>query len=55
VQELLGHGTIESTARYTHVMNDGLAKIYRRFHPREHELYEEMDLSYQNKLASLIR
>jgi integrase/recombinase XerD len=53
VQELLGHGHIESTARYTQVMSDTLALVYRRHHPREHALYEEMDASYQQKLASL--
>ena len=30
VQELLGHRYIESTVCYTHVMTDGLTKVYRR-------------------------
>ena len=54
VQELLGHSNIESTVRYTHVMTDNLAKIYRRFHPREHVLYEELEPDYDQKLARLI-
>ncbi|TAL44199.1 MAG: hypothetical protein EPN91_04910 [Salinibacterium sp.] len=53
VQELLGHRNIESTVRYTHVMTDGLAKVYRRHHPREHELYEVVDEEYEKRLATL--
>ena len=53
VQELLGHANVESTARYTHVMTDGLAKVYRRYHPREHELFEVVDEDYHRRLASL--
>jgi len=40
VQELLGHANVESTARYTQVMTDNLAKVYRKYHPREHDLFE---------------
>jgi site-specific recombinase XerD len=53
VQELLGHRSIESTVRYTHVMVDSLAKVYRRHHPREHELYEEVDDDYEERLSRL--
>lgn len=53
VQELLGHQSIETTVRYTHVMTDGLAKVYRRFHPREHELFETVDEDYHRRLATL--
>jgi len=53
VQELLGHSDIESTARYTHVMTDGLAKVYRRHHPREHELFEVVEGAYMERLAKL--
>ena len=53
VQELLGHKCIESTVRYTHVMTDGLAKVYRRHHPREHELFEAVDDDYERRLDSL--
>jgi site-specific recombinase XerD len=53
VQELLGHSCIESTVRYTHVMVDGLAQVYRKHHPREHELYEALDASYEKRLARL--
>ncbi len=53
VQELLGHKNIESTVRYTHVMTDGLATVFRRHHPREHELYEEVDEEYMRRLSTL--
>jgi site-specific recombinase XerD len=53
VQELLGHRSIESTVRYTHVMVDGLGKVYRRHHPREHELFEELGEEYEARLTRL--
>lgn len=54
VQELLGHHCIESTVRYTHVMTDSLARIYRKFHPREHELFEVVDAAYEARLDALV-
>lgn len=55
VQELLGHRNIESTVRYTHVLTDSLAKVYRRHHPREHELFEAVDEDYERRLLALVR
>lgn len=54
VQELLGHKGIETTERYTHVQTDGAAKIYRKYHPREHDLFETVDEEYRRHLDSLI-
>lgn len=54
VQELLGHKNIETTVRYTHVQTESLAKIYRKYHPREHELFEAVDETYIKRLESLL-
>jgi integrase/recombinase XerD len=54
VQELLGHTCIESTVRYTHVMHDSLSREYRKYHPREHELFEVVDTVYDSRLDSLV-
>jgi len=54
VQELLGHKCIESTVRYTHVMTDSLARVYRRHHPREHELFDAVDEDYRKRLDSVL-
>ncbi|HKM07143.1 MAG TPA: tyrosine-type recombinase/integrase [Sphaerochaeta sp.] len=54
VQELLGHHCIESTVRYTHVMIDTISRVYRKYHPREHELFEAVDAEYDKRLDSLL-
>jgi integrase/recombinase XerD len=54
VQELLGHSEIGTTARYTHVQTEGLFKIYRKYHPREHELFEAVDADYRSRVAGLL-
>jgi site-specific recombinase XerD len=53
VQELLGHTNIETTARYTHVVTDNLKRLYRRFHPREQAIFEEVDAAYLKRLTRL--
>ena len=54
VQELLGHMNIDTTVRYTHVQTGALAKIYRKFHPGEHELFEAVDEAYERRLENLV-
>ena len=53
VQELLGHRNLETTAHYTHVQTEGLFRIFRKYHPREHELFEIADEAYEERLKKL--
>jgi len=50
VQELLGHKNPETTAKYTHTQGEKLTKIYRKYHPQEHDLFEAVDDEYKRRL-----
>jgi site-specific recombinase XerD len=54
VQELLGHRSIETTAGYTHELNENLKRIYRSHHPRENEYFKEVDEAYLRRVEALI-
>ena len=49
VQELMGHKSIVTTAEYTHLFFESLKRIYKTYHPKENEYYEEVDDDYLNR------
>lgn len=53
VQELLGHESLSTTQRYTHPNVDRVKAMYRSFHPRENQLYREVDDEYLNQVRAL--
>jgi integrase/recombinase XerD len=54
VQELLGHKNIETTVRYTHLQTDSLFKVYQKYHPEEHELFDAIDGAYFSRVENLL-
>jgi integrase/recombinase XerC len=53
VQELLGHEYIQTTVKYTHLMIDSLKRVYKTYHPRENQCFEEIDEEYLRSLDEL--
>lgn len=43
VKDILGHNSIQTTVVYTHFNIKSLKRIIKMYHPRENELYEEVD------------
>jgi site-specific recombinase XerD len=54
IQELLGHKSIETTVRYTQMQSDGVFKVFRKYHPREHGLFEAVDDEYMKRFEVLL-
>jgi site-specific recombinase XerD len=53
VQELLGHEYIQTTVKYTHLMIESLKRVYKTFHPRENQYFEEIDREYLTQIGKL--
>ena len=53
VQELLGHENIETTQIYTRPCIDNVRKIYKSYHPRENEYFDEISEEYLENLKKL--
>jgi site-specific recombinase XerD len=53
IQELLGHRSIQTTERYTHLQLERVMEEYKRTHPREHDLYARVDRAYWNRLLAV--
>ena len=53
VQELLGHECLTTTQRYTRPGTDRIKAVYRTYHPRENELFEEITEDYRRQVFDL--
>ena len=53
-QKFLGHKSIETTVIYTHFLTDSIKKLFRKYHPRENSLYEEIPEDLEEKIKVLV-
>ena len=53
VQELLGHENIATTQIYTIPIFESVKKMYKMYHPRENEFYDEIDGEYLSYVREL--
>jgi integrase/recombinase XerD len=54
VQALLGHGSVETTVRYTNDRTENVRRRYLRFHPRENEYRKTVDEAYRAMVGTLV-
>ncbi len=53
VQTLLAHGSIQTTVGYTTELVDNMRRIHKTYHPRENNLFKEMDDVYLEQFRAL--
>lgn len=51
IKEILGHSSLESTIIYTKLEVENLKKVYKSYHPRENEYYEDVEDGYREKIV----
>ena len=44
IQEILGHEMLRTTTEYTEIYDADMKKKILQYHPRDHELYEKIDV-----------
>ena len=54
VQELLGHESLSTTEIYTHTIDENMKNVYKSYHPRENEYYEEAGEKYRKKIDKFL-
>lgn len=54
VQALMGHESIESTLRYTHMVHENLKNVYKSYQPRENLCFKEIDDEYRHRFHTLL-
>ena len=54
VQELLGHESLETTELYTHAIDENMKNVYKSYHPKENEYYEEAGAEYLKRIDKFL-
>jgi site-specific recombinase XerD len=54
VRKLVGHKRRETTVRYTQMQNEPAGRMYRKYHPQEHEYFKVVDGEYVRRIYSLL-
>ena len=55
VKMFLGHKNIETTVTYTHFMIDSIKKLFKKYHARENNLFEEIPPDLEEKVKKMMR
>ena len=55
VQRFLSHASISTTVGYTTELVENMRRIHKSFHPRENQMFKEVDEEYRGKWQRLKR